>query len=82
LPPWTAVCHTGLWNTALKPPPVAPSPGSFHTTSPVIAEFATVMLVPPQPTTWGLEAGKSAWLPGCCACPGGKSLAPLSPAAQ
>src|SRR5450755_332690 len=47
-----------------------------------MALFATVMLVPLQPTTCGLDAGKSAWLPGCAPGPSGKSLAPLSPAAQ
>ena len=59
------------------PPPVAPSPGSFQTTSLKIFVVVAFSLVPPQASTLGLEAGKSTW-----AWPSSTpSLEPLSPAA-
>ena len=62
--------------TLLTPPPLAPPCGwSFQTTSSWIAPFAAISSVPPQPSTCGLEAGKSTLLP----LP--PSLEPLSPEA-
>src|SRR5262245_53564648 len=61
------------------PPPVAPLPdlSSFHTVSRPIAPFDMTSFVPPQPTTDGLDAGKST-----CNSPSlSPSVAPLSPAA-
>src|SRR5215813_5967145 len=56
------------------PPPV-PTPSEFQTCSSLILPAATSMTVPPQPTTYGLEAGKST-----CACPSfSPSVARLSP---
>src|SRR3954451_21274094 len=58
------------------PPPVAPL--ELHTTSPVIPLDDALSRVAPQPTTCGLDAGKST-----CALPSRTpSLEPLSPAAQ
>ena len=58
-------CQEGSAKTLLTPPPVAPSPlaCSFHTTSDVILLPLPISLVPPQPRTCGLEAGKSTFCP-------------------
>ena len=58
-------CQEGRGKTLLTPPPVAPSlfAISFHTTSDaIVVPFAT-SLVPPQASTWGLDAGKSTLFP-------------------
>src|SRR5580693_2851457 len=78
----TPSCHAGLVNTEETPPPVAPAPcaTSFHTTSDAIAggeRLEAVSFVPPTPSTYGLEAGKST-----CAPLATPSLEPSSPAAQ
>src|SRR5436853_4391633 len=71
-------CHGGNANCRLTPPPVAPSPGSFHTTSLLMVVPVDDRFVPPHPRTKLLEAGKSTWgWPSCT-----PSLEPLFPAAQ
>src|SRR6185312_11073327 len=52
----------GAGNCPLTPPPVAPSPESFQTTSDSIVAPDAVSEVPPQPRACGAEAGKST----CC----------------
>src|SRR5262249_12476533 len=74
---FAALCHDGGGKTSLIPPPLAPPP-AFQTTSLERAPFFTLMRVPPQAPTCGLEAGKSrgerpSFSP---------SLDPLSPDAQ
>src|SRR6266851_2675879 len=73
-------CQPGRPNVSLTPPPVAPPPDPlFHTVSADTAPVAgfTRRLVPPQASTCGLDAGKSA-----CAFPSlTRSPLPLSPAA-
>src|SRR5579864_2828010 len=54
-------CHDGNGNCWLIPPPVAPSPGSFHTTSLMMSVPDDDSRVPPHPSAKGLEAGKSTW---------------------
>src|SRR5271170_466595 len=78
----TSSCHDGLVNSAEMPPPPAPSPcaSSFHTTSDLIAggeRLEAVSFVPPTPSTYGLDAGKST-----CAPLATPSLDPSSPEAQ
>jgi len=82
VPETTGSCQDGFGKTVLIPPPVAPPVVSFQTTSWLNSSPDTVIRVPPHPTTCGLDAGKSTWLPGCRSGPGAKSLAPLSPDAQ
>src|SRR5580658_6808057 len=70
-------CHVGNEKTELTPPPVAPPPDawSFQTTSDWRWPLLAVSAVPPQPSTCGLDAGKSTLLPLS------PSEEPLSPAA-
>ena len=75
-------CQAGRGNTTLTPPPPAPSlfASSFQTTSEVIVNvlMSPISWVPPQPSAFGLEAGKSTFTAlGLF----GSSLLPLSPAA-
>jgi len=75
-PPWppsgggtgTLDCHGGLSKTALTPPPLP-----FQAVSPL----GSSRVVPPQPVTKGLEAGKSTWFRPSVA----PSLDPSSPEA-
>src|SRR5438128_2514744 len=61
----------------MPPAPAEPGP-SFHTDSQTITPFLAITRVPPQPVTFGLDAGKST-----CAKPSlPSSLDPSSPAAQ
>src|SRR5208282_5224341 len=74
-------CQDGSANWSLTPPPVAPSfdAVSFHTTSELTTpvDGSATSVVPPQPSVYGLEAGKST-----CTSPSvTRSLLPLSPAA-
>src|SRR5689334_10953293 len=76
---WLSACQAGGGNSTLTPPPLAPSPAlvSFQTTSLVMVVPEPSRRVPPQPSTYGLEAGKST-----CAAPSlSPSLEPLSPLA-
>src|SRR5450631_3739286 len=53
-------CQLGVGKKLLMPPPLAPPLApSFHTTSLVIDVGVAVSVVPPQPSTYGLDAGKS-----------------------
>src|SRR5580700_7892813 len=74
-------CHAGTANWSLTPPPPAPSldASSFQTTSELTApvDGSASSLVPPQPSAYGLDAGKSA----CCWPSVTPSVLPLSPAA-
>src|ERR1700728_3836736 len=69
-------CHAGNGKTLLTPPPPAPPCApSFQTDSAVIVVPEASTRVPPQPSTFGLEAGKSTWLAPSLT----PSLEPLSP---
>src|SRR5690349_21298758 len=76
---WASVCQVGRAKVSLTPPPVAELVGlSFHTTSLVTVVPDPSSRVPPHPSTYWLEAGKST-----CALPSPTaSPEPLSPAAQ
>src|SRR5689334_22669720 len=54
----TPPCQDGCGKVSLTPPSVA-SPPPFHTVSAVIAAPEDRSVVPPQPSTFGLAAGKS-----------------------
>src|SRR5271166_396684 len=56
-------CQVGSGKTLLTPPPVAPPLGrSFQTVSSTIFPLEDCRVVPPQPSTNELDAGKSTWL--------------------
>src|SRR3954464_4102791 len=70
--------QAGRAKNALAPPPVALCVPSFHTTSDPMDLPEAVSFVPPQPSAFGLDAGKST-----CALPSATPPPePLSPLAQ
>src|SRR5574337_1810548 len=75
---FAAAWYAGGGKKTLTPPPVALSVPSFHTVSDAIDAPDAISLVPPQPSAYGLDAGKST-----CGLPSATpSPEPLSPAAQ
>jgi hypothetical protein len=61
------ICHAGREKTVLTPPPVAPPPfwvlrpGDSHHVTSLLADANFVNIVPPTPSEFGLELGKSIW---------------------